>query len=230
MKKTLLFSFLICALISFNVRSQSVKKDQVIDTYISQKSVTDDHEFTYVGSPYFNEEFEKGIIYKDDLALANNVGLRYNANRDVFEIKRKITLKNNQAKYLNKTDDISLKIKNDCFVFIPARSDNNVNGYFILMYKGENVSLYKKSQKLFIAGQKAYTSLARNVEPTYKEKEVLYLSDANGKLSELPNSKNGKIKTFNKHNKEVKQYIKEQHLNLNKENNLIKLVKYYDGL
>ena len=230
MNKTLLFNFLIFTLISFNVRSQAAYYDQDIDPYISQKPVTDNHDFTYVGSPYFNEEFQKGIIYKDDLAVVNNVGLRYNANKDIFEIKRKVTLKNNQAKYLLKTDDISLMMKNNHFVFIPASKDNHVPGYFILLFKGENVSLYKKEKKLFIAGQKAYSSLARNVQPTYKGKEILYLCDASGKLIELPYSKKGKIKTFSNHDNDLKQYIKKHDLNINKENNLIKLVEYYDKL
>jgi len=230
MKRTFLFTYLSIALISFNVSAQSAYNDHVIDTYISHKTVTDDHDFTYVGSPYLNEEFQKGIIYKGSLAVANNVGLRYNANKDIFEIKRKVTSKNNQAKYLVKTDDISFQIKNNHFVFIPASKENNVPGYFILLYKGENTSLYKKTKKLFIAGQKAYTSLARDVQPTYKGKEILYLGDAGGTLTELPSSKNGKIKTFNNHNKELKLYIKENNLNISKEYNLIKLVKYYDTL
>jgi len=229
MKRTLIFTYLSIALISFNVSAQSVYNEHLIDDYISQKTVTDDHDFTYVGSPYFNEEFQKGIIYKGSLAVANNVGLRYNANKDIFEIKRKVTSKNSQAKYLVKTDDISFQIKNNRFVYISASKDNNDPGYFILLYTGENISLYKKTKKLFIAGQKAYSSLARDVQPTYKGKEILYISDG-GKLTELPNSKSGKVKTFNDHNKELKQYIKENDLNISKEYNLIKLVKYYNTL
>ena len=228
MKRQLLFTYLIIALISFNVTAQSSYDEHNLDPYVTQNSVTDDHDFTYVGTPYFNEEFQKGVIYKDDLAVASNVGLRYNANKDVFEFKRKVTSNNNQAKYLVKTEDISLKMKNNLFVFIPASKENSAPGYYILLYKGENISLYKKTKKIFIAGQKAYSSLASNVEPTYKGKEILYLCDTDGNLSELPNSKKGKIKAFSDHNNEIKQYIKENDLNISKEYNLIKLVKYFD--
>ena len=45
MNKTLLFNFLIFTLISFNVKSQAAYNNQDIDPYISQKPVTDNHDF-----------------------------------------------------------------------------------------------------------------------------------------------------------------------------------------
>ena len=231
MKKNFLFSFLfIASLTSINSEAQSVFKDTNIDKFISEQPISKDKDLNYVGSPYANEEFEKGIVVKNGLTIAHNIGLRYNANKDFFEIKKKFALKDNQAKLLKKTDEIVLKINDENFVYIPATESNNVFGYFVLLHKGENISLLKKIKKEFIPGQKAFTSMATDVQPTYKEKITLFISDKEGVITPLPNSKNKKIETFNKDKKAIKLYIKENKLNLNKEKDLIKLTAYLDTI
>ncbi len=231
MKKSLLFSLLfVSTSLLFNTTAQSVYNDTDINKYISNVPIPKVEENTYLGSPYENKDFQRGIITKNGIILSQNVALRYNANRDLFEIKKNAVLKDNQARLLKKTDEIELKINNQKYIFLPLNQDNIKAGYFVILHKGEKASIYKKIYMQFIPGQKAYSSMAQDVAPTYKEKTTLYISNKEGEFKELPSSKGGKQKAFTNHKKEVKQYIKDNKLNLNKETDLIKLVKYYNSL
>ncbi len=231
MKKSLFFALLFFASNALiNLNAQSVYNDTDIDKYISNVSISKASESGYLGSPYENDDFQKGVITKNGVTISHTVSLRYNAHKDIFEIKKTAVLKDNQAKLLKKSDEITLKVNNQNFVFVPVNDGDIRAGYFVLLQKGEKVTLYKKIHKQFIPGQKAYSSLAQDVAPTFKENITLYITNSEGKMVALANSKNGKLKAFEDHKKEVKEFVKENKLNLNKEAQLIKLVKYYNSL
>ena len=100
----------------------------------------------------------------------------------------------------------------------------------MLLQKGEKISYAKKVKKKYVPGQKAYSSMARDISPMYKEYLVYFLLNKDGNLIELPNSKNKKIDAFGSHKKELKAYIKENKLNINKERGMKKLIEYYNSL
>lgn len=228
MKKTLLF---IASILFYTaITAQSVYKENDLDKYISKTSIPKNTDGNVSGSPYINDTFGQGIIEKDGIALVHNIGLRYNANKDYFEVKKNIALKDNQAQLLVRTNEITVLLDNNEYTFVPANTENMIKGYFIVLESGKKVSLYKKINKSFIPGQKAYSSMTRPVAPMYKEKIVLYLYSSDGILTELPTSKKGKLKAFNKNHKELKSFLKENKLNLNKEKDLIKLTNYYNTI
>ncbi len=231
MKKNILFTLLFIASLSIvNSQAQSVFNDTDIDKYISKVPIPKNNEIDLVGTPYSNEEFQKGTAIKNGLTIARNIGLRYNAHKDIFEIKKTFVLTDNQARLLKKTDEISLKINQNDFVFILPNANNKVQGYFVLLYKGEKLTLYKKIKKVFIPAQKAYSSMAKSVPPTYKEKIVYYIANSEGGITELSNSKKKKSDAFSENKKELKLYIKENKINVNKEKDLIKLAEFANTL
>ncbi len=231
MKKILLFSILcITSLTSVNLTAQSVYKDTDIDKYISTVQIPKNNEIDLVGTPYANEEFQKGIAVKNGLTIARNIGLRYNANKDIFEIKKTFVLTDDQARLLKKTNEITLKINNNDFVFITPNANSKAHGYFVILHKGEKISLYKKIKKEFIPGQKAYSSMTKAVPPTYKEKIIYYIADKEGVLSELPYSKKKKMEALSNSPKELKTFAKENKINVNKEKDLIKLAEFVNTL
>ena len=198
MKRNILFTLLfIASLTVVNSQAQSVFKDTDIDKYISTVPIPKNNEINLVGTPYASEDFLKGIAVKDGLTIARNIGLRYNANKDVFEIKKTFVLTDDQARLLKKTDEISLKINNDSFVFLVPNAVNKAHGYFVTLYKGEQLILYKKIKKEYIPGQKAYSSMTRPVPPTYKEKLTYYIADNEGILTELSSSKKKRTEALN---------------------------------
>tara|TARA_B100000795_G_C22751938_1_gene419816 strand:+ start:203 stop:898 length:696 start_codon:yes stop_codon:yes gene_type:complete len=231
MKKNLLIACsIIVSLYSFNIGAQSVYNDTDIDKHISKRSVEVYLEADFTGTPYKNKEFKNGTISKNGVVIARNIGLRYNASKDLFEVKKKSVLKDDQAKVLISNEIISINLENEKYIFLTPNENNSAQGYFIDSYSGEKASLYKKIKKVYIPEQKAYTSLASNVAAIYKEKVILYLYKKDGLIVELPNSKKNKIKAFGDNSKNIKVFIKDNKVNINKESGLIELIKYYNTL
>ena len=88
----------------------------------------------------------------------------------------------------------------------------------------------EKIKKEYIPEQKAYTSLASNIAANYKEKLSLYLYTSDGLLIELPGSKSKRLKAFGDKSKDIKLFVKENKININKEAGLIEVIKYFDTL
>jgi len=189
-----------------------------------------DHGYTYTGSPYENKAFQPGFVFMDGKILASNVGLRYNAARDEFEIKKSVNTSNYAAKVLVKSEDIYVKIMNRLYVFVDKNEENKTGGYYEVLLDGERISLYKKLSKEFIEGKKSVNSIAADILPMYKEKEQLYLLNEKNELTELPNSRNGRINYFSNNKKQIKQHIRDNKLNINKSYDLIKLIRYYNSI
>lgn len=229
MKKTFLTLLVFAVtLTSVNSQAQLPLNENNLDKYISNIPIPKNNEIDLVGSPYFNESFQKGSAVKNGITIDRNIGLRYNANKDVFEIKKPIALTDDQARILKKTDELSLVINNQTFVFLLPTAKSKAQGYFVVLYEGENLTLYKKIKKEYLPAQKAYSSMAKAVPPSYKEKIIYYLADSEGVINELSPSKKKKTEAFGIDKKELKIYLKENSINVNKEKDLIKLAKYAD--
>ncbi|QNJ97845.1 hypothetical protein [Constantimarinum furrinae] len=211
--------------------AQTTISDQETETYVSDKSIsTATLGKDYTGSPYANDEFQNGTVYGTNNVLATNVVLRYNVLRDEIEIKSNANASNSEARVLVKSPDIYVRILNNMYVYKTPTSNSDVSGYFLVMVEGENKSLYKKIKKKYIEGKKSINSVSSDILPMYKEIDVMYLVTETGEFEEIPNSRNKRIGLFADHKKEVKQYIKEEKLNVSKDYELVDLVKYYNTL
>lgn len=229
-KKLLVTTSIILSLYSITIEAQSVYSETGIDPYISQRNVEVYLEADFTGTPYKEKNFKNGTILKNGAPIAKNIGLRYNASKDLFEVKKSSVLKNDQAKVLKNSSDLSIKLGNENYVFLAPNENNANQGYFLVIYNSSKTSLYKKIKKEYIPEQKAYTSLASNIAANYKEKQVLYLHYSDGLLIELPGSKSKRLKAFGDKSKEVKVFVKENKINLNKEAGLIEVIKYCNTL
>jgi hypothetical protein len=229
-KKFLITTSIIALFYSVNINAQSEFNETDIDSYISQRSVEVYLEADFTGTPYKDKMFKNGTILKNGVPLAKNIGLRYNASKDLFEVKKSSVLKDDQAKVLKSSSDLFIIIDNENYVFLAPNENNSTQGYFLIDYKSDKTSLFKKIKKEYIPEQKAYTSLASNIAENYKEKLSLYLYTNDGLLIELPGSKSKRLKAFGDKSKDIKLFVKENKINLNKETGLIEVIKYYDTL
>lgn len=229
-KKFLITTSIIALFYSVNINAQSEFNETDIDSYISQRSVEVYLEADFTGTPYKDKMFKNGTILKNGVPLAKNIGLRYNASKDLFEVKKSSVLKDDQAKVLKSSSDLYIIIDNENYVFLAPNENNSTQGYFLIDYKSDKTSLFKKIKKEYIPEQKAYTSLASNIAANYKEKLSLYLYTNDGLLIELPGSKSKRLKAFGDKSKDIKLFVKEKKINLNKEAGLIEVIKYYDTL
>jgi hypothetical protein len=183
----------------------------------------------YTGSPYYNESYLKGNVLANGKTIAYDQNLRYNVSKEEFEIRDPKNPDSKIVKTIVRSENISLQIRNETFEYISSEK-NRLRGYVIPLLKDKKNSLYKKITKTYMASQKAVNSMAADVAALYKEKAVYYLKDDKGNFTLLASSKKGKLKAFSTYKKQVKDYRKENKLNLNKEKDLIKLVAFTNTL
>lgn len=216
---------------TFTIQAQEVFNDSETDTFITQRSISKPmNGYEYTGSPYEDKAFQNGNVYRNGELVASNVALRYNALRDEIEIKKSINTSNYDAKVLLQDPEVYVKIMNRSFVYIAPKSEKDVGGYFEVLLEGSTMSLYRKMTKEYVEGKKSINSMAADILPMYREHIDLYFMNENNELVELPNSRNGKINSFAQHKKAVKEYIREEKINVNKIGDLKKLLMFYNSI
>jgi len=231
-KKLILFSLL--SIISFSEMNaqdgkMQTKKNAVMFDHISRNSFALDYEEVYDGTPYNNPNFLMGDIYIKNKLTAPNTSLRYNIYADEIEVKEYPNDDETKLKALTKTPDIHITILNKKYVYLTKIQGISEGGYFLELQKGKNVMLYKKLIKKFYPAKKAKTSFERDLPASFKDKPVYYYKTVDGKMNEIPTSKNKIIKSLSELNKGIKTYIKKTKINVTTEKGLMKALKYCDA-
>lgn len=204
----------------------------LLDTYIKRqnKDVNFKDTKSYKGTPYNNPNYLFGNIYKEGKLLAEKIAIRYNAVADEMEVKQNITDSDDDAKVLTKSQDIYVKIMDAIYVFVPYQGGIEKGGYFQVTFEGNNIALYKKHIKDFIPEKKATSSITKTLPAIFKDKPVFYLVTKKGAFYQMPKSRIKKLKVFGEKLKEMKDFTKQNDLDLNNEKELLRAVKYYDTL
>ena len=178
----------------------------------------------YDGTPYYVNDFLLGDVYLENEMILSNGALRYNAVADEIEYKESLNDDDESAKALVKSKDIYAKIMNDTFVFIPSQ------GYYLVIFDGNNLSLLKKVTKKYYPPKKAQNNYERSTLARFEDRFIYTIYTKNGNTLELPRSKSKKLKAFGDDEKIVKSYTKEQNLDLNNEKDIKKLTQYLDKI
>ncbi len=203
--------------------------DRTID--INQKSLAfglTEAEFNAIkDEAYANPNFVQGKIFQEDQLIKDDVLMRYNAYADEIEIKKNASDESYGA--LIKDPTIFVKMFRDIYVFVPYEGSNEKGGYFNVLSDGKNYDLYKKTKALYREPQKAETSYARDMPPSFP-KTVTYYLVQNGTFLEMPNSKSKILKMMDRKKNEMKKYIKDNNIDLDKEADLIKTISHFDSL
>ncbi|MGO3181360.1 MAG: hypothetical protein ACTIJ9_00865 [Aequorivita sp.] len=176
---------------------------------------------------YANPEFVEGNIYQGENLIKSEVPMRYNAYADEIEIKKSPYDENYSA--LTKNPDIFVKMGNDLYLFVPFEGSNAKGGYFNVLNDGKTYDLYKKVTSTYNEPKKAQTTYGRDTPPGFSKSVVYYLVE-DGSFMEMPNRKSKILKMMNEKKSEMKTFIKENKLDLDKEGDLIKAVKHFDSL
>lgn len=232
MKKILLtglFIFATLAVFSQAKNSQYDMYSRTIDLNI--KSLTfglTEAQFAAIkDEAYANPNFLEGNIYQEDHLMKASVPMRYNAFADEIEIKKNATDEDYGA--LIKDPDIFVKIGKEVYVFVPFEGSNEKGGYFSVLSDGKTYDLYKKTTSIFREAKKAKTTYERDTPPSFS-KSVKYYLVQDGTFLEMPSGKSKVIKMMDQKKNEIKSYIKQNKLDIDKEADLIKLVSYFDSL
>ena len=204
----------------------------LLDNYIKRqnKDVNFKDTKTYKGTPYNNPSFLLGNIYKEGKLLADNLAIRYNAVADEMEVKQILNSDDENARVLTKSQDIYVKIVDDIYVFVPYQGGVENGGYFQVIFEGSQIALYKKHIKDFKPEKKATSSITKTLPAVFKDKPVFYLVTKSGKFYQMPKSRSKKLKVFGEKQNQMKAFTKQNNLDLNKQEDLLTAVKYYDSL
>ena len=178
----------------------------------------------YKGTPYHSDNFLTGNVYIENEIILSNVALRYNAIADEIEFKESLNSNDKEVKALVKSKEIYAKIMKDIFVFIPSE------GYYLVVFDGDNFSLLKKVTKKYFPAKKAKNNYERSTLAEFEDRFSYSIFTRNGEMMEFPKSKSKKLKVFGNSEKLIKDYIKKYHLDLNKEKDLKKVIIYLDGV
>lgn len=224
------FLLLLSLCISLNIMAQNITNEQrATAEFLSSKTtpVFKGYKNT-MGSIYANKEFQTGSVYKDGTLVASNVALRYNVQAE--EIEMKAYTNTTVANVIKTSENISVRILNDDFVYLISPDKNQKAGYFMVIAEGGKLTVYKKIIKDFIEGKESANSYSRDVPDTFKEKEQLYIVSAAGSLTKLPKGKTKREKLLVSQQNQMSSYIQTNNLNLRKEKDFNKALDYFNAL
>lgn len=233
MKKIIFTASLVLMTVSLFSQSRQSTYTSVYDRTIdlNQKSLAfglTEAQFEAIkDEAYVNPNFLPGKIFQEDQLIKDDVPMRYNAYADEIEIKKNVSDESYSA--LIKSPDIFVKLVNDIYVFVPFEGSNEKGGYFNVLSDGKTYDLYKKTKSIYKEPKKAQTSYQRDTPPSFV-KETTYYLVKDGTFLEMPNSKSKIMKMMDSKKSEMKKYIKENNIDLDKEADLIKTIKYFDSL
>jgi len=178
------------------------------------------------GSPYEDKNFKIGKIFSDDNESTMAVMMRYNILFDEIEIKNEVE---GEVKIVNKDSNIKASMGTDRYIYLPE--DNlPIGGYFKILNFSKPYRIYKKLTTKYVEGEEAETVYSMEKKPSFPLKVTYYLADANNNLKELPNGKSKILKMLPGKEKELKNYIKTNKLNLKEEKDLAKLIDYFNEI
>ena len=232
MKKILLIGLIALTASPLFAQRASTSFDMYATTIdINQKALAfglTEAEFeSIVDDAYTNPNFLEGSIFQGEDLMKSKVLMRYNAFADEIEIKKHATDKNYGA--LIKDPEVFVKIGRDIYLFVPYQGSNEKGGYFNVVSDGKNYDLYKKVTSKFNEAKKARNNYQTDTKPSFSKNVKYYLVE-DGTFLEMPSNKSRILKMMDKKKTEMKAFIKENKLDLDKEADLIKAVQHFDSL
>lgn len=171
------------------------------------------------GSPYLNKNFENGfvIMHKTNDTLPLN--MRYNIFADEMEVtlEEKINLSSVQ-----KRNDISIKLREKDFYYYEGQ------GYFEVLLKGK-YNLLLKYHSVFVEEEPGKTPMHQSKPAMFKVKNNFFM-EKDGILTEIPSSNKGFYELLNHQKEKLKEYIKEHQFSISNQQDLIKIILFYNSL
>ncbi|WP_318310256.1 hypothetical protein [Flagellimonas crocea] len=176
------------------------------------------------GSPYFDDNFKYGqILVNGEVKTAGN--LRYNAANSELELQKG----KNEYSAVLKRNYISAKIDNKLYKLFPYVDESNEEttriGYFTPLNEGE-VKLLYKPEKTLRRGKTGATNYDRTVPPRFIDISSYYIQKGDEPAEKIYLRKKFFYDMLGK--EKIKDFIKDNNLRLNKEEDAIQVVHYFN--
>lgn len=171
------------------------------------------------GSPYLNKYFESGFVIVQKTNDTLPLNLRYNIFADEMEVK--LDEKNNLSS-VQKKIDISIKLAEKDFYYYEG------NGYYEVLFKGK-YSLLLKYQSIFMEEEPGKTPMHQSKPAMFKLKNTFFIMK-DGIFTEVPSSNKGFYELLSNQKEKLQEFVKENKLKITNQQDLIKIIKFYNTL
>ncbi|MFH6602262.1 hypothetical protein ACEZ3G_02145 [Maribacter algicola] len=196
---------------------------------ISERSAkTAERYVDFQGSPYVSNTFLPTTMYYGN----ENVGkifYRHNALNDEIEI-RQTTSDEEPLKSLSRDKEVSILVdgKRLSFRTFVTSKKKTLNGYLLNLMDGETYKLYKRTHVKFTEGKPAPNSFVKAVPNRFSQFTEYYLQKEGVNRIDEISQKNSKLLKLVEGPKkeELKNYLKENKLNIKNEADLVKAVQF----
>jgi len=216
--------FLILILAGISGYSQITSSQELINDTQSVSSF-DYRNKDLVGSNYIDENFLSAKLNIDEIIYS----MRYDAYQDEMEIE-----KDGNTFYLRKgfNYQITFLDKNKIYqVYNYQENEKLNNGFFVVLYNGDKVSLLLQEKIKFYEEKQAKTGYDKYEPPKLKrEKDKMFIGYKNNASKELPKKKKDILKLFSSKSKIMELFAKENKLGFKKPEDLVKIFSYYNSL
>jgi len=206
------------------IQEKKIRGEQYWDSFKLYEEALENAE----GSPYANSNFLPGRLYKGDETVSNIMLLRYNAMSDEIEVKP--SEGSSTIRTIIKDPEIFAKVGNEMYMYVESVNPDEEGGYFKIVKDLPTYDLVKKVAVTFKEAQFAETSYDKSTRAQFISETTYYLTDDNGTFYELPNSKAKILKVMAKKKSEVKAFMQKGNIDITKENDLSRLVTYFNSL
>lgn len=183
----------------------------------------------FQGSPYTSNEFALTTMYYGDEDLGK-IYYRYNALNGEIEIKNS-TRESEQIKSLSRDKKVSILVdgKKMSFMTFVTAKDNTLNGYLITLSNTGPFKLFKRTHVKYTEGKPAANSFVKAVPSRFTQYTEYYLQkeDVN-RIDEIPLKNNKLLKLIDDASKResLKDYLKENSMNIKEEAHLIQAFNF----
>ncbi|QWX83072.1 hypothetical protein H0I23_11480 [Cellulophaga sp. HaHaR_3_176] len=228
---TLTTIVLFCVKSSFAQQAYSpVPEEGIVNFVTSTTEITDSKTN---GTPYLNESFVDGeIIVNDKVELVGK--MRFNAHGNEVEILNNDAIDSYYS--LLKRSYISVRIGNKKYRIFTYKDSRDAvrTSYFSDLNEG-GLKLLFKPESVLKQARRPSTSYEKYVPPTYVWNSSYYILDQSNKDQEnhaikIKLSKNNILDFTGDKKEEMKIYVKENKLNLKKEEDVISFLNYYNSV
>ena len=177
------------------------------------------------GTPYMNNQFEKGEILSVDGDLIKGVLLRFNIFGNKMEVK------DNEILYEISNEMISrIKIGERNFDYLTFTLDNKKQAGYLEMVQDGDWKLYCRYAKRFREAQPQKAMQDKPANAGFSDLPEVYIIKNNKNEAIGFRNKKELLNILSNHKAEIEKYIKSQKLKPDKADDLKKLLDYYQML
>jgi len=227
-------NFLLITLFATTFLSAQINRRYNVDPVNSNSSytitsygITEDEFNQAEGSPFLDKEFKPGTIVSGE--EVSKAYLRYNIFFEEIEIAQDPGSKDISS--LKKEVGTKAIFDNKVFTYLLLDTGNNQNGvYFQILSTGSQFDLYMKSNVRYIAPYYGSTSIDKDRPGKFEVSNKFFLVSKNYKFITIPKNHRNLLKLVSHKKKEVKDFLKKNRIKLDKEEDVLKFVDYYNRI